>query len=152
TLAAIARGEIAPGAAMLERGLADAIPVAIGFLASQVGLGNVPERIVEIIGRLRTLVTRAIDWLIQQALRVGAAALRALGGGEEEEGQAADDAGPCHVDEEFRDAADQNHELTNPSGGFGVTMSSERPHLLNEHPDDQVRELYRRYLAAIAEA
>lgn len=80
TLVAIARGEIAPGAAMVERGLANAIPVAIGFLANQVGLGNVPEKIIEIIGRLRAVVTRAIDWLIVQALRLGAATLRALSG------------------------------------------------------------------------
>ena len=38
---------------MLEQGLAAAIPIAIGFLANQVGIGNVPEKIVEIIGGLR---------------------------------------------------------------------------------------------------
>ena len=48
-----------------------AIPVAIGFLANQVGLGNIPEKIVEIIGRLRELVDKALDWLIEQALRLG---------------------------------------------------------------------------------
>ena len=58
TLAAVAAGNIVPGAQMLEQGLAAAVPVAIGFLANQVGLGNVPEKIVEIIGRLRELSTR----------------------------------------------------------------------------------------------
>ena len=53
--------------------------MAIGFLANQVGLGNVPEQIVEIIGGLRELVDQALDWLIEQALRLGAAALNALG-------------------------------------------------------------------------
>ncbi len=81
TLAAIARGDIEPGAMRLEHGLADAIPMAIGFLANQVGLGNVPEKVVEIIGRLRQVITEAIDWLIAQALRLGAAALRAVQGG-----------------------------------------------------------------------
>lgn len=64
TLAAIASGNLQPGADKLEKGLANAVPVAIGFLATQVGLGNVPEKIVEIIEKLREMVTKAIDWLI----------------------------------------------------------------------------------------
>src|SRR5688572_981508 len=79
TLAQIAAGNITPGAQMLEQGLAAAIPIAIGFLANQVGIGNIPEKIVEIIGRLRDLVDQALDWLIAQALRLGQAALNALG-------------------------------------------------------------------------
>ncbi|MDX6720776.1 MAG: hypothetical protein QOJ63_3030 [Solirubrobacteraceae bacterium] len=79
TLAAVAAGNIAPGAQMLEQGLANAIPVAIGFLANQVGLGNIPEKIVELIGRLRELVDKALDWLIEKALALGKAALDALG-------------------------------------------------------------------------
>ena len=82
TLAAVAAGNIVPGAQMLEQGLAAAIPVAIGFLANQVGLGNVPEQIVAIIGRLRELVDQAIDWLLDQAIRLGQAALNALGVGQ----------------------------------------------------------------------
>ena len=85
TLAAVAAGNIVPGAQMLERGLASIIPIAIGFLAKQVGLGNVPEKIVELIGRLRELIDQALDWLIEQAMRLGQAVLNALGlGGEEE--------------------------------------------------------------------
>jgi len=79
TLAQIAAGNITPGAQMLEQGLAAAIPIAIGFLANQVGIGNVPEKVVELIGGLRALIDRALDWLITQALRLGQAALNALG-------------------------------------------------------------------------
>jgi phage-related protein len=85
TLAQIAAGNIVPGAQMLEQGLAAAVPVAIGFLANQVGLGNVPEKIVEIIGQLRELVDQALDWLIEQALRLGQAVLNALGLGEQQQ-------------------------------------------------------------------
>lgn len=81
TFAAVARGDITPGAQMIEQGLAAAIPVAIGFLAAQLGLGGVPERIAEIIKSIRDVVEAAIDWLIEQALRLGAAALTALGAG-----------------------------------------------------------------------
>jgi Domain of unknown function (DUF4157) len=78
TVAQIAAGNIQPGAEMVERGLAAAIPIAIGFLANQVGIGNIPEKIVEIIGRLRQIIDQAIDWLIAQAIRLRSAALNAL--------------------------------------------------------------------------
>ena len=81
TLAAIAAGNVAPGANMLETALGNAIPVAIGFLASQVGLGNVPEKIVEIINGLRQTIRDALIWLIRRALELGRAALDALTGG-----------------------------------------------------------------------
>jgi hypothetical protein len=80
TLAAIAKGDIAPGAAKLEEGLGSAVPVAIGFLANQVGLANVPEKVVEIIQGLREMIDKALDWLFQQAMRVGQAALAAITG------------------------------------------------------------------------
>jgi hypothetical protein len=92
TLAAVAQGNIGPGAAMLEQGLAASIPVAIGFLAAQVGLGNVPEKIVELIEQLRVLVDKGIDWLIQKAIALGKAALKALGLGPKEEAGGEHDA------------------------------------------------------------
>jgi hypothetical protein len=79
TLAAIAAGNIAVGAQKVEKGLADAVPVAIGFLANQAGLGNVPEKLVELIGQLRELVDKALDWLFDKAMQLGKAALGALG-------------------------------------------------------------------------
>ena len=72
-------------------GLAAAVPIAIGFLANQVGLGNVPEKIVEIIVGLRELIDQALDWLFDQAMELGKAALDALGVGDK---QKAEDAGP----------------------------------------------------------
>ncbi|MGM7667149.1 phage tail protein [Microbacterium sp. A93] len=129
TLAAIARGEIEPGAAMLEQGLANAIPVALGFLAHQVGLGNVPEKIVEIIGRLRALVTRAIDWLIAQALRIGAAALRALARGGED--ATAADGPPAAPPPDAADRIDipvaiggETHHLRNDASDGGLVLHS----------------------------
>ena len=76
---------------MLEEGLAGAVPVAIGFLANQVGLGNVPEKVVEIIQGLRVLVDEALDWLFDQAWALGQAALQALGLGGPDQPTPADD-------------------------------------------------------------
>ena len=82
TLAQVAAGNIAPGAEMIEAGLAAAVPMAIGFLAYLLGIDDVPKRIADIVLGIREAIDRAIDWLIEQALRLGAAALNALGLGD----------------------------------------------------------------------
>ena len=88
TLAQVAAGNIAPGAEMIEAGLAAAIPMAIGFLAYLLGIDDVPKRIADIVLGIREAIDSAIDWLIEQALRLGAAALSALGLGGEAEAEA----------------------------------------------------------------
>lgn len=76
-VANIARGSIADAANFLEAALARAVPVAIGFLANQVGLRGLGTRIAEMIGGLREKVNAAIDWLIDKAMAVGGAILNA---------------------------------------------------------------------------
>lgn len=76
-VANIARGSIADAANYLENALARAIPVAIGFLANQVGLRGLGTRIGEMIAGLREKINAAIDWLIDKALSVGGAILQA---------------------------------------------------------------------------
>lgn len=76
-VANIARGNIADAANFLEAALARAVPVAIGFLANQVGLRGLGSRIAEMISGLRDRVNAAIDWLIDRALAVGGALLDA---------------------------------------------------------------------------
>jgi hypothetical protein len=93
SFAEVAAGNIGAGAGKIERGLANAIPVAIGFMASQVGIGDVPEKIVELIERLRALVDEALDWLVERAVSLGQSALGAItGDGDEEEAPPAEDA------------------------------------------------------------
>ncbi|GAB2475452.1 MAG: DUF4157 domain-containing protein [Cytophagales bacterium] len=74
-VANIARGSIAVAANFLESALARAIPVAIGFLANQVGLRGLGTKIAEMIGALREKINGAIDWLIDKALAAGGALL-----------------------------------------------------------------------------
>lgn len=75
-VANIAKGAITDAANYLENAMARAIPVAIGFLANQVGLRGLGAKIAEIIGGLRERVNAAIDWLIDKAISVGGAILQ----------------------------------------------------------------------------
>jgi hypothetical protein len=153
TLAAIAAGNIGAGAAKVEKGLANAVPVAIGFLANQVGLGNVPEKVVEIIKGLRQIVDEALDWLFAQAMRLGQAALSALGLGGGDDKKAEDpSAGDFAVHESVQTPGDHKHEVANVAGSFELTVASDRPTGLDKHPDQAVRDAFATYRAAVKAA
>ncbi|HET6467323.1 MAG TPA: hypothetical protein VFG43_02985, partial [Geminicoccaceae bacterium] len=69
-LGAIIGGNLAAMANAVENALVRALPVAIGLLASLIGLGGISERIRTIFQRVRAPVERAIDWLVGQAARL----------------------------------------------------------------------------------
>ncbi len=70
-LGEIVRGAIETAANYVEGALGDAMPVAMGFLANQIGLRDVGKRVKEMVEKVRALVDRAIDWLIDKALAAG---------------------------------------------------------------------------------
>lgn len=70
-IAEIAAGNVSAAANYLEGAMARGIPVMIGFLANQVGLGGISSRIAEIIQGIRVKITEGIDWLVAKALRMG---------------------------------------------------------------------------------
>lgn len=70
-IAEIVKGVISKAAKFVEKNLAKSLPVAIGFLANQLGLGNLGKRIKEIIEAIRGYVDMGIDWLIDKALSLG---------------------------------------------------------------------------------
>ena len=74
-IANIARGSLNAAANFLENALARGIPVAIGFLANQVGLGRLGQKIGEMIEVVREKVDIALDWLIDKAVSAGSALL-----------------------------------------------------------------------------
>lgn len=74
----IASGNIKVAADFLERSAARGVPVMIGFLANQVGLGKIADKLVEIIGTLREKVDKAIDWLVDKAVTMGLQLLESL--------------------------------------------------------------------------
>ncbi|MFD0861694.1 DUF4157 domain-containing protein [Sungkyunkwania multivorans] len=86
-VADIARGSIQTAANFLEIALADGIPVAISFLAKQLGLGDISQKIQEMIEAARGKINEGIDWLIDKAMSMGRSILNALGlgGGDSEE-------------------------------------------------------------------
>jgi hypothetical protein len=150
TFAEVAAGNIGPGAQKIIQGLANAIPIAIGFLANQVGLGDVSEKVVEIIGGLREMVDKALDWLIEKAIQLGKAALDALGFGDEHSEKPAA-AKPkdedLHVDESF-DADGESHELKTVDEAGELFVFSTPPGKRVRDVDKSLVELYDDYLEA----
>ena len=68
-MAAIARGTVAKAADYLEFSLASALPVALSFLANQIGLGGIGDKIKEIIQTVQGFINKGIDWLIEKAIK-----------------------------------------------------------------------------------
>jgi hypothetical protein len=61
SVGAIASGSIGTAASFIEASLAKAIPVAISFLSSLLGLGDISGKVKEIIQNVRAMVDKAID-------------------------------------------------------------------------------------------
>ncbi len=69
SIAAIAKGQLDNATKWVENALAKAIPVAIGFLAALLGLGDISGTIRKIIDRAQAPVNKAIDWVIGMAVK-----------------------------------------------------------------------------------
>lgn len=79
----IARGVIDTAAGFIEGAIVRSLPVVIGFLANQLGLGSLPRRLGEIIAGIRERVDQALDWLIDRAVETGRSILDTLRAGVE---------------------------------------------------------------------
>ena len=75
----IAQGNIKPAADFLEQTMARGMPIMIGFLANQVGLGRIGDKIREIVENIRERVDQGIQWLIDRAWAMGANLLEMAG-------------------------------------------------------------------------
>lgn len=69
SIGAIAGGAVGAAAALVERSLGRALPVAISFLASLLGLGGIGDKIRKIIETIQKPVNTAIDRLIGGVLK-----------------------------------------------------------------------------------
>lgn len=70
-VADIAEGNVTTAANYLERTMARAMPIVIGFLANQVGLSGIGRRVGEMIVRAREMVDEALTWLVNRAVDTG---------------------------------------------------------------------------------
>lgn len=84
SVVAIAAGNISSAAEKVEKALARAIPVAIGFLAALLGIGGIGKKVKSVIEAIRAPIDRAIDWVIGKAVQLVKGAGKLLGFGKEE--------------------------------------------------------------------
>jgi len=117
SMAAIAKGSLGAAATWIEEALAKAIPVAIGFLAGLLGLGDITGTIRKTIEKAQEPVNKAIDWVIHQAGKVLKKAGKLLGFGKKEE-------------EHMSTTADPEHDLK-VEAGLAAIDQAERAHLKN---------------------
>jgi len=68
SVSAIADGNIAVAANLVEQALARAVPVVLSFLAALLGLGGIAGKIRSIIEKIRAPINKAIDWVIKKAV------------------------------------------------------------------------------------
>ena len=117
-VAEIAKGNILSAAKFLEGALAKAVPIAIGFLANQVGLGGLGKRIGEMIKKVQGKVDDALTWLVDKAVSAGGALLKM--------GKSAISAVKnwWQTRKEFTDAAGKKHALYYPSAQGELTVAS----------------------------
>ncbi len=128
-VAEIARGSVETAASFLESSLARGVPIVIGFLANQVGLGGLGRRIGEMIERVREMVDGALTWLVDKAVSMGTSFLNAvgLGGGGAEEDEAEPGSGAegdwRDQEGEFREDGEQ-HEVTFNSNNIMIASKT----------------------------
>ncbi len=68
SIAFIVEGNLSKAAKWVEDALAKLIPIAIGFLASLLGLSGISEKVQVIIKKIQAPINKAIDWIIDKAI------------------------------------------------------------------------------------
>src|SRR5690349_4286778 len=69
SVGAIAKGNIGIVAQKVEDSLARALPLAISFLASLLGLGGISEKIHSIIQKVQAPIAKAVDFVVMGAVK-----------------------------------------------------------------------------------
>jgi hypothetical protein len=96
SVGAVAKGNIAGAAKMVEESLGKAVPVAIGFLANLLGLGGIADKVRSIIETVQKPIKKAIGWVLGKAKAFAKKMGKKLGMGkdkDEGEGEGKGEAG-----------------------------------------------------------
>ncbi len=64
SISAIASGQVEPAAKKVEQTLANTLVVVIGFLAKFAGLGNIPEKLVGVVKKIRAPIDKGLDKIV----------------------------------------------------------------------------------------
>ncbi|HEU4328713.1 MAG TPA: DUF4157 domain-containing protein [Roseiflexaceae bacterium] len=124
-VALVVSGDIEGAAEMIEQALGSAVPLLISLLVDLLGLGDIAEKIQEIIGKIRKPIEKAIGWLVDQAVALGKKIWSALGG-KEKKSPAEGGLKISHKIES--DNADKPcTECTTVPVGAKVTLTSNKP-------------------------
>jgi hypothetical protein len=67
SVALIVAGKITQAATFVENSLARLVPIAIGFLAGLLGLGDLSKKVQSLLDKIQAPVNKAIDWVLEMA-------------------------------------------------------------------------------------
>ena len=146
SISAIASGAVGSAASLIERALAKALPLVISLLANLAGMGDIANKVMGVIRKVKAKIDGVIDKLIGKVKR--------LFGGEKKQGTAQSqntDTSGLQIDSKFQ-LADGTHELKNRKNSAELTLASDDPKVLDGHPNKDVRDAYIQYKKAIAAA
>lgn len=65
--ALIVAGKITQAATFVENSLAKMVPIAIGFLAGLLGLGDLSKKVQALLDKIQAPINKAIDWVLEMA-------------------------------------------------------------------------------------
>lgn len=133
---AIAQGNLAGAAALVEDALARSIPVLIGFLANLLGLGDLPDRIRGVVEAVQRPIDQAIQWVLEKAkeavarlgglLGFGGDEAKVPGTAEEEPAETAGTEDRLLLDT-FSEAGEEHSIFVDLDGGAQVMVASGTP-------------------------
>jgi hypothetical protein len=96
SIGAIAKGNLSIAATAVENALANAVPLAIGLLAALLDIGDPSKPVRNIMEKAQAPVNKAIDWVINKAVKLVKAVGGALGFGKKREDKKPETDDPEH--------------------------------------------------------
>ncbi len=127
-------GNIAPAAAAIENALADMIPVAIDLVAKLLNIGNIADKVQDIIEGVREMIDGAIDAMFETLL----GALGFGGDSDEEDGDYDGEVGETKT---FSAAGESHRMWIEANGSDAVVKVASTPMTVDDRLDDWNRRI-----------